>query len=170
MKHSILQMLLTESLYNKLGDYLIGTRLCEMAIERSMYKEKVENIIDQISQNAILVYIASHNEKYESLLNHWKTELNTHLTSIQRLQIKKDSREKRMNIINQVIDELDLGTREDAINAGTKLKMKKENISLNSQDYKNALYWLMNEYKTGNLSKIMTSSNTNDIDDYIDAI
>lgn len=171
MKHpSLLQFLLTEAMYNKLGDKLLETRLCQMAIDRAKYKERVENLIDQISQNAILVYIATHNKEYSQLLNHWKVELNAHIDSIRRLHIKNDSKEKRSKIIFQVIDELDLGTREDAITAGTHQKMKDEGIDIDSKKYKDAAQWLMNEYRSGSLVDVLTTDNVKDVYKYINKI
>lgn len=170
MKPSLLQMLLTEAMYNKLGDMLLETRLCQMAIDRSKYKEKVDAEIDQIIINMILVRIASHNSKYSQLLNHWKIELRSNIDNIRKLSIKNDSADKRKKIINILFDEYDLNWREFAVMIRIQYKLEEEGIDPNSKEVKDAITWLISEIKTEKLQNVLVSSNNMESQNYIDKI
>lgn len=171
MKHtSLLQMLLTEAMYNKLGDMLLETRLCQMAIDRSKYKEKVDAEIDQIVINMILVRIASYNSKYSQLLNHWKTELRSHIDNIRKLTIKNDSSNKRKKIINILFDEYDLNWREFAVIIRVQYKLEEEGIDPDSKEVSDAIKWLISEIKMEKLQDVMVSSNDMESQNYIDKI
>lgn len=171
MKHpSLLQFLLTEAMYNKLGDKLLETRLCQMAIDRSKYKEKVDAEIDQIVINMILVRISSHNSKYSQLLNHWKTKLRSHIDNIRKLSIKNDSADKRKKIINILFDEYDLNWREFAVIIRVQYKLEEEGIDPDSKEVKDAITWLISEIKTEKLQNVLVSSNNMESQNYIDKI
>ena len=84
---------------DNLGDYLISTSLCEMAIDRKKYESEVKSLTPQIFENIILVYIAKHELRYSQFLNHWNSELTTHLNAISDYTIKNDFPEKRRKVI-----------------------------------------------------------------------
>lgn len=157
-------------IYEKLSEMMQDSLLLEMAIDRSNYENEVKSATKQIFINFILVYIAKHNSSYSRLLNHWKSELSTHMNHIADYTIKNDSSSKRKKVIDSYWKKMDYDWRDLPIEHMTMNKMKAEGISLDSQEYKDALALLHNDIKTSKLSNILTSDDPYIIQRYIDAL
>lgn len=170
MKTLMMKLMENPTIYESLTRKLQDSYLYEMAIDRSKYEDEVKSTTKEIFTNIILVYIASHNNAYSHLLNHWKTELNTHMNHIADYTIKNDSALKRKKVIDAYWKKMDYDWRDLPIEHMTMNKMKAENISLDSKEYRDALAMLHNDIATSKLSNILTSNDPHIIQQYIDKL
>lgn len=171
-----LSQLLYETFCN-VGDSIMNSRLCEMALDRKEYLSKIENLVDQVLENMVLVKMGSlYNTKkygdipYTFILNkeHWKTELIAHLRKMSSYKIKNDNVNKRKSALNKLWDDLDLNSTTRSIILLTSTKIETENLSTDSNVYHDSVNWVMNEFKNNHISDIIVSEN--EIKTYVNSI
>jgi len=112
--------------------------LCEMALPRKTYKEKVDGLIPQILENWCLVRYCSilgleHNK------SHWSDELRGHLLTVSRFSIKgNDSIQSRRKIFLEIWEENDYD-KSQFLNMTIANKFLKEGFDLSSIEYEQAI-------------------------------
>ena len=139
--------------------------ITELALPRKSVKQRISNIFPQIIENWCLIKYSKDNNVNSDLINHWKSELSTHIINASRLQIKdNDSFDNRKTLLNQLINEEDF-TDVNIIDMTICTKFKKENIDISTREYGNVLMDFIN-----NLNKIVdiiALKNRDSILDYI---
>ena len=83
--------MIVRTLSEYLADALQGTHLLDMAITRADYIKNLDSLFPQIVQNWCLVKYG--NEHHLPLVNHWKTELRSHLLKLNGYNIKSSSKQ-----------------------------------------------------------------------------
>ena len=77
--------------------------ITELALPRKSVKQRISNIFPQIIENWCLIKYSKDNNVNSDLINHWKSELSTHIINASRLQIKdNDSFDNRKTLLNQL--------------------------------------------------------------------
>ena len=123
---------MSRSVKECIADCLAQTELFEMAHDRKEYKAKVENMFPQIAQNWCLIKYARINDTHSNLINHWKTELITHLDSIYAMKLKSGSEYK--TIVEVVLKKWEYNDAERVVHSIIEPKFYKEGIT--DDDYK----------------------------------
>ncbi len=108
-------------------DYLLDTPIFEMALERKRYIEYLEGDIKyQLLENWCLVKYAKLTNNVN--LNHWTKELVAHIQKLNRINIKKLSKEKELKALKYVfVDEFELNKKENVVDFVSR-KFDDENI------------------------------------------
>lgn len=132
--HNALEKM-SRSLKEYIADYLSQTELFEMAIDRNTFKKRVESIFPQIAQNWCLIRYARVNDTHANLVNHWKTELITHLDSIYAMKLKSGSEYK--TIVDVIIKKWEYNDAKRVVHSIIEPKFYKEGITDN--EYKISL-------------------------------
>lgn len=129
-----LKHLISESVKNYLNSDK-GAMLLEMAMERKAFKERVEHLLPQIIENWCLIYYSRITNTNAQLINHWKSELNTHISSVISYQIKGNNQpQKRSKVIGEIWDELDYNLP-NTISIIIRSKFLKEHLNVKSNEY-----------------------------------
>lgn len=82
--------------------------LSEMSIPRKEYKERIENLSQQLLENWCLVrWCRNANLKIHPLRNHWAKELRTHFIAMANLNMKDGDYPKRLKLVREIWKERD---------------------------------------------------------------
>lgn len=77
--------------------------LSEMSIPRKEYRERIENLSQQLLENWCLVrWCRNANLKTHPLRNHWAKELRTHFIAMANLNMKDGDYPKRLKLVREI--------------------------------------------------------------------
>lgn len=139
--------------------------LTEMALSRKSIKARIINLFPQIIIHWCLIKYSITNNVNNELVNHWKTELTTHINNVARLQIKENnSYNSRKILVNQIIDEEDL-TDANVIDFIISPKFSEENINISSVEYGNVIIDFINNINE--IVNLIALKNRDNIIEYI---
>lgn len=139
--------------------------IVEMALPRKVVKQKIEDIFPQIIQNWCLIHYAQISGEKQTLVNHWKNELMTHLSNVIAYQIKdNDSYDSRKKIVNKIIIDYDY-TNYSVIDIKIWVKFKKENIDIKSKNYAKTLFDFVNALN--DITHLICLKDRDEIDNYV---
>ena len=115
--------------------------LTEMAYERKVFKALITYLSQQVIENWCLVRYGRLCNMDEGRINHWKTELITHLAKVANNKLKKNNSIKaRTKAINEVwVDEKEYATDANAINLAIYGKFLSEKLNINKDIYYQAI-------------------------------
>lgn len=160
-----LKHLISESVNNYLSSDK-GSMLLEMAMERKAFKERVERILLQIIENWCLIYYSKITNSNEKLINHWKSELDAHISSVISYQIKgNNSPQKRNKVICELWDELDYKLPQ-TIAIIVRNKFLKEHLDIKSNEYFETCEQFVN-YSDNLIHTLSQYGNTDAVDNYL---
>ena len=156
-----------KKLQNYLVEMLCKTQLFEMAYNRSKYQDVLDALVDQLVQNWCLVrYCTLFNENNRNKL-HWKQELYSHISNIQRMLLKVDKFKATQEVL--------IGWRElnnfDQVIRAIDNKWYNENLDIDAE-YTDIIVSDFAEYGADELIKILSEKSLTraDINDYINNI
>lgn len=143
-----------------------GNMLIEMAMERKAFKERVEHILPQIIENWCLIYYSRITNTNKKLINHWKSELDAHISSIISYQIKgNNSLQKRNKIILNLCNELDYNLTQ-TIAIIVRNKFLKEHLDVKSKEYFETCEQFTN-YSDDLIHTLSQYGNVDEVDNYL---
>lgn len=107
--------------------------LSEMSIPRKEYKERIENLSQQLLENWCLVrWCRNVNLKTHPLRNHWAKELRTHFVAMANLNMKNGDYPKRLKLVREIWKERDFDNA-DTVRLIVSGKFDDEQINRNSE-------------------------------------
>lgn len=142
--------------------------ILEMSIPKKSFKDKIENLSQQILENWCLVRFCKLTNR-TTLKTHWSYEFRNHILSLMRYKIKQNNDyENRLKVVKEVWDELEYNTDTNVINMTVNNKFRKEDIDTKSQEYYQVLEDCMNESNT--IIDLIAKADINLLDDYVDGL
>lgn len=143
--------------------------LFEMAYKRGVFKDKINNLLDQIIQNWCLVHYCTLAER-EQLKKHWKEdELQTHLMKCAGYNIQGNNSPKaRARALYEVWSERDFNSNVNTINLIVNTKFRKEGIDVTSPIYQNCLHDCM--IASNDIINVIANADVSEIIAYTDTI
>lgn len=165
MTEEELKHLISECVNNYLSSDK-GNMLIEMAMKRKSFKERVEHILPQIIENWCLIYYSRITNTNKKNINHWKSELDAHISSIISYQIKgNNSQQKRNKIILNLWDELDYNIAQ-TIAIIVRNKFLKEHLDVKSKEYFETCEQFTN-YSNYLIHTLSQYGNVDEVDKYL---
>lgn len=143
--------------------------LLEMPLPRRRWKQKIDDLLDQIIQNWCLVHYCTLINR-EALKKHWKEdELQTYLTKCASYKIDGNNSVKgRLKALNEVWAERDFATDVNCINLIVNTKFRKEHIDVNSPIYQQCIEDC--SWHTSQIISVIANANVEDIINYTNSI
>lgn len=113
--------------------------LSEMSIPRKEYKERIENLSQQLLENWCLVrWCRSANLKTHPLRNHWAKELRTHFIAMANLNMKDGDYPKRLKLVREIWKKRDFDIV-DTVRLIVSGKFDDEQIDRNSEAFQKTI-------------------------------
>lgn len=113
--------------------------LSEMSIPRKEYKERIENLSQQLLENWCLVrWCRNANLKIHPLRNHWAKELRTHFIAMANLNMKDGDYPKRLKLVREIWKKRDFDII-DTIRLIVSGKFDDEQIDRNSEAFQKTI-------------------------------
>ena len=143
--------------------------ITEMAMSIKDYKERVENLMQQILENWCLIRYSTLTGEKQELKKHWKYELRAHINNIVSIKLKNgNSLSSKQNALYSLWNIYDWDTDESCISRRLYIKFEKEGIPTNDMVFAQIVSDFKNETKT--IVKILTSSSNIEVLEYINNI
>ena len=156
-----------KKLQNYLVEMFCKTQLFEMAYNRSKYQDNLDSLTDQLVQNWCLVRYCSAFDENNRNRSHWKQELYSHISNIQRMLLKVDKFKATQEVL--------IGWRElndaDQVIRAIDNKWYDERLDIDAE-YTDIIVSDFIEYGVDELIKILSEKSLTraDINDYINNI
>lgn len=161
--------ILLEERIHRIINEEIRTLLLEMPLPRRRWKQKIDNLLDQIIQNWCLVHYCTLTNR-ETLKKHWKEdELQTHLMKCASYNIEgNNSVNGRIKALNEIWSERDFANNVNSINLIVNTKFRIEHIDVNSPIYQQCIEDCSRH--SSQIISVIANANTNDIINYTNSI
>ncbi len=151
----------------KLKEFLIEqlskSHIFEMAQSRSEFIRHVSGgLAYQITENWCLIRYAIISSKNEQLLNHWKTELKTHIFNVTRINIKLD----KTRLLNYIFIKQEELTNKDRVYFLISNKWQDEGLEIEDKYTEQVVDDFVN-YGVYELVDIIAKGSRNEIIEYV---
>lgn len=155
------------NIINEVVEKKINSLLEYYAINRSRFKERILNQVQQIIENWCLVSFCSlTNNDINRCKEHWRNELGTALQNVARPELKRNnSFEYRYKLIKSVFDEEDLCNDPNRILLLIRRKFTNEGIDYKSKEVKTVCDMFID-----NIDDIIKSMADSSYNDYVETL
>lgn len=103
---------------------VVKQKMFEMALDKAKFQDVVSNLADQILQNwCLMEYCLLYGHDLVDIYDHWRSELETHLNTINRKSIKGD----RKKWITEVLIKEEEFDNSDNVFGACRIKFRIEN-------------------------------------------
>lgn len=150
--------------------------LNEMAVSRQDFIEKVYDQMQQILENwALLRYYSNNSYKtYSRDINHWKSELSAQINKIVSIDLKNNSKDKRIKAIYDIFEKYPQFSDVETIKKILAKKFVVENIlkSTDKEDYTDEYIEVCEDwvYELDILKNILYKNDTNIVKSYVSSL
>lgn len=158
----LIELIVKEEL-NKYSKKLV----LEYALERGVYKFRLENELPQIIENWCLVHFCTLTNRDETKI-HWKGELRGHFLNATNLNLTKNNKEdKRRKVLDEIWNDYDYNLSV-TISTAIANKFIKENINIKSDVFKQVVDDFIQSSEE--IKNVILSKNIDLIADYVEKI